>query len=126
LFAFGHGLSYAKFVYSRPVLSGGKEMTVRFTVKNVGKVAGIDVPQIYAGPADGRWPARLVGYARVDLQPGASTEVTVTAEPRILADWSESARRFEIASGRYRVEIGRSAGDRENAGEIQLQARAIR
>jgi beta-glucosidase len=126
MFAFGHGLSYAKFVYSKPVLSGGKDMTVRFTVKNVGKVAGIDVPQIYAKPADGRWPARLVGYARVDLQPGASTDVTVTAEPRILADWSEAARRFEIASGRYRVEIGRSAGDRENAGEIQLQARAIR
>jgi beta-glucosidase len=61
-------------------------MTNRFTVKNFGKVAGTDVPQVYATPIDGRWLVRLIGFSRVDLEPGAPEEVTITAEPRALAD----------------------------------------
>jgi beta-glucosidase len=72
-------------------------------------VAGTDVPQVYAKPADGRWPARLVGFSRVKLEPGASTEVTIAAEPRVLADWDSQAHRFEIARGRYTVEVAHSA-----------------
>jgi beta-glucosidase len=110
LFPFGHGLSYTKFAYSDPVVAGGNAMTIRFTVKNVGKVAGTDVPQVYAAPTDGRWPARLVGFSRVDLEPGASAEVTITAEPRVLADWDLQAHGFIVAGGRYKTGVAHSAG----------------
>jgi beta-glucosidase len=110
LFPFGHGLSYTKFAYSDPVVAGGNAMTIRFTVKNVGKVAGTDVPQVYAAPTDGRWPARLVGFSRVHLEPGASEEVAITAEPRVLADWDAQTHGFIVAGGRYKTGVAHSAG----------------
>lgn len=125
LFPFGHGLSYTQFAYSKPVVSGGKAMTIRFTVKNVGKIAGTDVPQVYAKPADGRWPARLVGFSRISLEPGASQEVTITAEPRVLADWNVQAHAFHILSGRYKVEVGHSQSTADLSVNVSLKAQTI-
>ncbi len=125
LFAFGHGLSYTKFAYSKPVVSGGKVMRIRFTVRNVGKVAGTDVPQAYARPTDGRWPARLVGFSRVTLAPGASTDVTIVAEPRVLADWNVGAHGFEIAPGGYLVGVAGSAKDLVLNAETTMDAQAL-
>jgi beta-glucosidase len=125
LFAFGHGLSYTTFAYSKPVVVGGKEMTIRFTVKNVGKVAGADVPQVYAKPAGGRWPARLVGFSRVTLDPGASVEVTINADARVLADWNVQAHGFRIAPGHYTVGVGRSQGTTDLSVDIGIEAKVI-
>ncbi len=52
LYPFGFGLSYTRFRYSDLRVSGGKTVTASFTVTNVGKRAGADVPQLYAAVAD--------------------------------------------------------------------------
>jgi beta-glucosidase len=125
LFPFGHGLSYTKFSYSKPVVTGGKAMTIRFTVTNTGKVAGADVAQVYAAPADARWTPRLVGFERVTLQPGQSRMVTITAEPRTLAEWDEHAHAFHIRAGSYRVEAGQDADVAGNAANTDLNEQVI-
>lgn len=60
-------------------------MTATFTVTNTGKRAGADVPQVYLTGAGDTKSMRLLGFERVELQPGESKEVTVSADPRLLA-----------------------------------------
>lgn len=109
LFPFGHGLSYSRFEYSGLKVSGGSKLVASFTVTNRSAVAGTDVPQIYVRSADGA--KRLAGWGRVTLQPGEARQVTVTAEPRILAHWDETRQRYVIDAGRYEVELAHSATD---------------
>jgi beta-glucosidase len=46
----------------------------------------------------------------VHLEPGASEEVAITAEPRVLADWDAQTHGFIVAGGRYKTGVARSAG----------------
>src|SRR5262249_43675453 len=82
---FGHGVSYTTFSCADLKASGGGSVTATFTVTNTGKVAGADVPQVYLTDAAGDKRMRLLGFERVELAPGASRTVTITADPRLLA-----------------------------------------
>ncbi|CAA9507783.1 MAG: GH3 [uncultured Sphingomonadaceae bacterium] len=112
LFAFGHGLSYTSFAYRNPVVTGGKTLRVTFDVVNTGRVAGADVPQIYVAREGSNTPMRLAGFTRVTLGPGESRRVTLTAEPRIVADYDTALPGWRIAGGRYRVAVAKDATDR--------------
>jgi beta-glucosidase len=81
LFVFGHGLSYTTFAHSDLRGSGGDTVTATFTVTNTGDREGADVPQLYLTEAAGHERVRLLGFERVELQPGESRQVTVTADP---------------------------------------------
>jgi beta-glucosidase len=75
LFPFGYGLSYTRFSYSdlrvRRSHDGGLDVT--FRVRNTGRTAGSDVPQLYLGaPSHGPSGVQfavqsLVGFTRVTL-----------------------------------------------------------
>jgi beta-glucosidase len=67
LFPFGHGLSYTQFSYSGLKVEGGQTIKASFTIKNDGKRAGADVPQLYLASAVGKPAVRLLGFQRVDL-----------------------------------------------------------
>jgi beta-glucosidase len=110
-YAFGHGLSYTRFSYSGLRVSGGETITATFTVRNTGKRDGADVPQVYLTNAAGEKRMRLLGFERVELRPGESRDVTVTADPRLLARFDAGADRWRIAEGSYRVALGKSASD---------------
>lgn len=109
LYAFGHGLSYTTFGYSGLKVNGGETISATFTVTNTGKREGADVPQLYLTTAAGQKRVRLLGFERVELKPGESKEVTVTAEPRLLARFDTGAGRWRIAGGNYGVALARSA-----------------
>ena len=123
LFPFGHGLSYTRFAYSNVKVSGGGALTVSFDVTNAGDRAGADVPQIYVSKAGGDRPARLMGWQRLMLKPGERRHVTITAEPRIVADWDVAGHQWHIAAGRYRVAVGHHAGDATLTAEAMLADR---
>ena len=80
---FGFGLSYTQFAYGdlavdASVASGGA-FTAAVTVTNTGTVAGTDVVQLFGHDVQGSLPrpvVALLGYARVDLEPGGSSRVT--------------------------------------------------
>lgn len=81
--AFGHGLTYTSFertglTVAEHVATDGT-VTATVTVTNTGERAGTDVVQLYAhDPVASvtRPVAQLVAFGRVDLEPGASAEVT--------------------------------------------------
>ena len=111
LYAFGHGLSYTTFEYSNLQAEGGDTITATFIVTNTGKRAGADVPQLYLTDAAGQERMRLIGFERVELGPGGSQHVTVTADPRLLARYDGDAGQWHIAEGAYRIALGKSAND---------------
>lgn len=83
LYGFGHGLSYTSFEFSdhiasAPTMSTSDAVTVSCTVTNTGTVDGAEVVQLYLADPVGEVvrPVReLIGYARVELAPGASAMV---------------------------------------------------
>jgi beta-glucosidase len=123
LYAFGHGLSYSQFLYRNLKVSGDETITATFTVTNIGKRAGADVPQVYLTKASGSKRMRLLGFERVELGPGESKEVIVSADPRVLARFDGKAGQWRIAGGTYEVAVAKSAVAPVLTGEAKLNAR---
>jgi beta-glucosidase len=122
LFPFGYGLSYTRFAYSGLKLVPGKPLQARFTVTNTGSCAGIDVPQLYVS---GRRAKRLAGWARLSLKPGESRDVTIAADPRVIADYDVGAQQYVVAGGRYRVEVGASSADTQLTANASLARQTL-
>jgi hypothetical protein len=131
LFSFGYGLSYTSFAYVQlrvepETTDGSGVIRVSFTIKNTGEWAGAEVAQVYLGlPAGtGEPPKRLVGWVRVELEPGETREVSVildpTASSRPLSYWNVSNNKWEIASGDYEVYVGASSRDMRLHGSLRV------
>ena len=110
LFAFGHGLSYTAFEFSNLTATRrGLHVRAAFTVRNTGARVGKAVPQVYVAGAGWEAPKRLAGFAKVQLAPGASQQVSVDIDPRLLAHWDEPRNVWRIAPGTYRLTLATAA-----------------
>lgn len=92
LFPFGCGLSYPDFACSDPSVRRIHPdrrnprhwvVSVEFTITNTGDVAGKEAAQVYVTlpEAAGEPAKRLVGFEKVDLEPGESERVSVIVDP---------------------------------------------
>ena len=120
LYAFGHGLSYTAFEHSNLSAEGGDTVAATFTVTNTGDRAGADVPQVYLTDAPDGPRMRLLDFERVELEPGESRQVSVTADARLLGRFVGQARHWRIAEGTYRIAVGNAADSPGLAGEATL------
>ena len=113
LFPFGFGLSYTSYGYSNLKVASGEDTTVTFTVKNTGGRAGQEIAQVYAAlPADaGEPPKRLVGWSKVQLNPGESKDVTVSIPAIYLSIYDERSHGWKLVPGSYTFMAGGSASD---------------
>ncbi|OBK25435.1 glycosyl hydrolase [Mycobacterium asiaticum] len=125
LFAFGHGLSYTTFEYRDLEVIGDETVTATFTVLNSGQRGGADVPQLYLTAAPGDQRLRLLGFERVELEPGRSRRVSIEADPRLLARYDGGARAWRIAAGLHTVAVGASAVNLTLVDEIELAGRTF-
>jgi hypothetical protein len=118
LFPFGHGLSYTTFDYSPLKLESaevdaGGEFRAAVTIKNSGRVRGTEVVRLYAADtATGMTlPARqLIGFARVDLEPGASKNVSFAAPLSVLAYTGVNGE-LVMEPGPIEVSVGGGSND---------------
>lgn len=141
-YEFGYGLSYTKFSYSKLELSAAtfdatdaddaignigdkcgygemlskskKNLKVKFTVKNTGKVAGAEVVQVYVKnpEADYLRPVKeLRGFAKVYLEPGKSKVVTVELDAKAFAMYDTASHQWIAPTGTYEIEVGASVKD---------------
>jgi beta-glucosidase len=118
LFAFGHGLSYTTFEYSPLKLASetvdvSAEARLSLTVTNTGKRRGTEVVQLYAAnTATGvTLPAQqLIGFARVDLEPGASKTVSFVLPMSLLA-YTGLSGDLVMEPGPVEVGVGSSSSD---------------
>jgi beta-glucosidase len=125
LFPFGYGLSYTSFSFSHLALSNQHSLTASFDVTNTGKLAGAAVPQLYLTTRAGARTARLIGFARITLAPGQSQHVSLTIDPRLLADFDTKANDWHTDAGAYGVALARSATDIVETTTITLPAARI-
>ena len=101
---FGHGLGYTTFE-----LGGARaaEDQVVVNIVNTGARAGSTVVQVYAsvpGSAYKRPPKRLVGFTKIRLAPGESTDALVLIDPSVLdlridGDWVREDSPIEYSVG---------------------------
>ncbi|HEY6708083.1 MAG TPA: glycoside hydrolase family 3 C-terminal domain-containing protein [Actinomycetota bacterium] len=116
LFCFGHGLSYGEYEYRQPRLRHDEAtgvVTVSLEVTNVGGRAGSEVVQLYvAAPAAAEQPPKqLKGFAKLQLAPGVTEEVTLELDRDELAAFDEASGQWVVHPGRYEVLVGRSSRD---------------
>jgi beta-glucosidase len=125
LFPFGFGLSYTTFAYSQLKASSGKDVTVSFSVRNTGKVAGAEVAQVYVSlPASaGEPPKRLVAWEKVELAPGEAKTVSLTVDPLYLSIFNVGRDNWELLPGEYKVYVGGSSRNTPLAAAVQIAAR---
>ena len=117
-FPFGYGLSYTTFAYSdasatTPAKSADGVVSV--TIKNTGDRKGADVIQIYAdfnGDSNyGTLNKRLVGFQRVELEPGEQKTVQIPVSYRSLAYYSEATHQFLVDGQTVKLQVATSSAD---------------
>jgi beta-glucosidase len=113
LFPFGFGLSYTAYTYSGLTVKSGETVEISFTVRNTGKRAGTEIAQVYASLPDaaGEPPKRLIGWARVELSPGESKQVSIPVSRDRLTVYDEASDGWKLVPGNYTVMAGGSSQD---------------
>jgi beta-glucosidase len=121
LFAFGHGLSYTTFQYSGLKVNQAAH-TAEFQLKNVGKLAGAEVAQLYVTlPASSEEPfQRLAAWKRVQLAPGESRTITLPLNPAYLSIFDVAADQWKLLPGEYKLAIGGASDDVPIKGRVTL------
>lgn len=123
LFPFGFGLSYTTYAYSGLKIEDENDgPAVSFTVTNTGSRSGSEIAQVYASiPKEAGEPyRRLVGWKRVDLNPGESKTVSVPIDPQILAIYDDGKGGWDLLPGSYRVFVGPSSRTTKLEGRLHL------
>jgi len=118
-FPFGHGLSYTSFELSDPgVKRDGDKYIVSVAVTNTGAREGAEVVQVYLGiPAEGQPPKRLVGFEKLNLEPGATQELVISIDPAAtnhpLGVYDAATKQFVNPTGTYQVYVGTSSSGKD-------------
>ncbi|MGP3969279.1 beta-xylosidase/alpha-l-arabinosidase [Streptomyces sp. 6N223] len=127
LYPFGHGLSYTSFAWedasadAESVPTDGAT-TLRLTVTNTGARAGTEVVQLYLHDPVARTARpvnRLIGYARVELEPGASAQVRFAFHAELAAYTLAPGRRI-VEPGDLELRLAASSGDIRHALPLTL------
>lgn len=131
LFSFGHGLSYTQFEYSDLRVTPAQaqpegEVTLGFTVKNIGQRAGDEVVQLYVQDVVGsvtRPVKELKGFRRLTLAAGQAARVTLTLSVAQLAFY-DRAMRYIVEPGQIEVFVGSSSDDIRLTGQFEIIGKA--
>ena len=123
LFPFGFGLSYATFAYSGLKVTPGGETSVSFTLKNTGNRSGAEVAEVYAALPEsaGEPPKRLVGWSKVQLNPGETKEVTVAVPQKYLSIFDEASSSWKLVPGSYTFKVGGSSQSLPLSANVDLK-----
>jgi beta-glucosidase len=126
LLPFGHGLTYTTFARAALTVDAevlaGDAFTATVEVTNTGERAGTDVVQLYARDLVGsvtRPVAQLLGYARVDLDPGESVVVRLDVPTARLAFSDRSMVRV-VEPGEVELWVGPSCAEKETTASLTV------
>ena len=121
LFPFGYGLSYTEFEYSDLTID---KLNVTFKVKNVGKVDGKEVCQLYVKdlePKVFKAEKELKGFEKIFLKAGEEKTVTMTLDKRSFAFYNTKINDWTALNGKYQILVGSSSRDIRLSQEIDIK-----
>jgi len=125
-FAFGFGLSYTTFSYSKlmcpTTVVAGQPFNVSVEVKNTGTVVGEEVVQLYiSAPSDSLvWmPIKeLNGFQRITLRPNESKIVNFSLCADDFYHWNEIEKTYQVQNGNYKIRVGGSSDNLQHSKNI--------
>ncbi|AIQ24905.1 glycoside hydrolase family 3 C-terminal domain-containing protein [Paenibacillus sp. FSL H7-0737] len=117
LFPFGYGLSYTTFAYSDLSVSSHSlkdtdTLQVSVKVTNTGAMQGKEVVQLYVKDVLSnmvRPEKELKGFAKVDLQPGETKQVSFTLDSRAFAYYNVKLKDWHVETGEFEILVGASS-----------------
>ncbi|MFJ9540356.1 glycoside hydrolase family 3 N-terminal domain-containing protein [Streptomyces sp. NPDC101225] len=125
-YAFGHGRSYTHFAWeSEPAeaeIGTDGSYDVSVTVRNTGGRAGAEVVQLYLhDPVASvtRPDVRLIGYRRLELEPGEAAEVTFRFHADLSAFTDRSGARV-VEPGALELRLAASSADVRHTARLHL------
>ncbi len=118
LYAFGHGLSYTEFKYSKLKIRNKKvkandSLEITFSLKNTGKLSGSEVVQLYVKDivASVAPPVKkLAGFKRIYLNSGEEAKVNVKMPVNLLGFYNKEMKKV-VEPGEIKIMIGSSSED---------------
>ncbi len=124
-YPFGYGLSYSEFEYGdMEVVAVNDTVNVNLTVKNIGKVPGKEVVQIYAEKENSsidRPVQELRAFAKTQLlQPEAVDSISIQIPVKELRYWNEQTNSWALEKGSYHIKAGASSRDIKQRKEVEL------
>ena len=131
LYPFGFGLSYTEFLFSDYTLETENNLIkVTVNVKNIGKVSGREVVQVYSASPKGMLekPAiELRAYAKTkDLRPGETETITLSFKASTMSSFDVTgATGFKAAwvleKGDYQILVGNSIRNTFSCGTYNVK-----
>lgn len=126
-YPFGHGLGYTSFAWSDLVVEAAEATTdgrfrLSLTVENTGHRAGAEIVQLYLhDPVASvvRPLQRLIGFERIELEPGASVRLGVEV-PADLASFTGRDGLRIVEPGALVLGFGRSSADLSLTAAVEL------
>ena len=118
-FAFGHGLSYTKFAYSKGQLSDATckpdgRLKLSLTIKNTGTRDGDEVAEVYyqrPKSAGNDLKMALCGFTRVHLEKGQAAPVTIEIPAWRFRHWDQARNQYVVDPGNYELLVGGASDD---------------
>lgn len=133
LFPFGFGLSYTTFEVGNTKFSWDESVKLSpssstfgasAVVANTGAYAGSEVVQVYVTPparsTGEKTQRKLVGFAKVVLEPKEIKAASVSFGSEVFAEFDESKDQWLVAAGEYTVEVASSAAKRDVKGSSKF------
>lgn len=116
LFPFGHGLSYSRFEYSSLKINRffrrGENVDVSFRIKNVSKVDGTEVVQLYIRDNESSVPRplkELKAFNRIQLKSNEEKEVSFTLTPSDFSFFDDKTNSWKCEVGKFTIFVGSSS-----------------
>ncbi len=129
MYPFGFGLTYTEFSIKNIKLDYSDDVTVSFTIENVGSYKGKCVPMIFASCPQGKLgkPSKvLCGFSKTSvLLPGDSEDMTIVIKPEYFASYDDSGKTespysWVLEEGKYEFFIGENVRDVASCGSFEL------
>ncbi|MEM7736220.1 MAG: fibronectin type III-like domain-contianing protein, partial [Deinococcota bacterium] len=128
LFAFGHGLSYSQFVYSKLKLShtslkACEALSVQLELSNAGKHAGYETVQLYVHDPVSRLirpEQELKAFQKVWLEAGETKTVVLELQEAAFSYYDPTQGGWLSESGAFELRVGRASDDIRLTATVQL------
>jgi len=129
MYPFGYGLTYTTFEYvnlktDREKFGKNEVITISLELKNTGKVAAEEVPQVYIHRINSKveWPLKeLKSFTRIALNPGENKTVNLEIPVKNLQYWNEKKHEWQDDLGKIELQVGTSAGEIKLKQEVTLK-----